>query len=393
MSPIAKNKINKLDIIAVAYLVLMSGTIYFYIFKGSMFIPLYFLFGVFYFIYKKRTKVNVGNTQFLIFWLTYFYVNFFIIAPNHNAFTPAIIIPMISIGSYGIISKMEYSVFKWLLLRIVATLTIISIIHFLLSEMNLIAQNYIELENGYFVMSYLHRYIPGRLSGMFWEPGAYQIILNFTLIIYLKDLANSQISRMEKFMLISIIIASVLTGSTVSYFVLALIIISYIIVTFKNNKFTFNLMFRLLILVCVGIVSIFALWHSSTVQEKLMQEGSENSSYEIRMNDNLALIQMIQEKPVWGWGTSTIEYAKRSKQLDNRTASNGPLAFTAYYGIIIAGIFFLRIYSNIGYLKIGLPKLITFAIMIFLISFENFMMFPLMFALYMRFANEKKLLN
>ena len=102
----------------------------------------------------------------------------------------------------------------------------------------------------------------------------------------------------------------------------------------------------------------------------------------------MALLQMIQEKPIIGWGTSTKEYSLRSKQLDNRTASNGPLAFTTYYGIIIAGIFFVTMYNNIKRFNIGLPPLIAFAIIMFMISFENFMMFPLMFTMYFKFAME-----
>lgn len=381
--------ISKLDIIAITMMLLMSGTIYFYILHGNIFISLYFLFGVFFYIYKSKIKVNKTNTTFIIFWILYFIINYFIVNTNHTAgIIPGVIILMITIGSYCIVSKLKYSVFKCLILRIVALLAFVSIIHFILYEIGLLSPQYIESDDGFFYMSFLHRHIDGRLSGMYWEPGAYQIILNFTLVLYSRDMANSHTTRNEKYMLYTIILASLLTGSTTSYFVLCILVASYVIITYRNNVITAKFLFRLLFLMFAGIVAIAIMLKSSTVQDKLAQEGYENSSYEIRMNDNLALLQMIEENPLTGWGISTKEYSMRSKQLDNRTASNGPLVFTVYYGIIVTAIFFAVMYKNIKQFHFGLPPLIAFAIIIFMISFENFMMFPLMFTMYLKFAKE-----
>lgn len=386
---VVQEKISKLDIIATIMLLLMSGTIYFYILYGNIFIPLYFLFGVFFYKNKTKIKVNKTNVKFILLWMMYFFTNYFIINPNHTAgIIPGVIVVLISVGSYCIISKLKYSVFKYLILRIVALLAIVSITHFILYEMGVFVPKFIVTDNGFFYVSFLHRHMYGRLSGMYWEPGVYQIILNFTLILYIKDMVKGNITHREKLMLYTIMLASVLTGSTVSYFVLCIFVVSYIIITYSNSKITPRMLFRLFSLCAVGIVAIFIMLNSSAVQNKLAQEGHENTSYDIRMNDNLALLQMIQEKPFIGWGITTKEYATRSKQLDNRTASNGPLAFATYYGIIVAGIFFIIMYNNIKRFHIGLPSFIAFAIIMFMISFENFMMFPLMFTMYLKFAKE-----
>lgn len=389
---IGQEKISKLDIIATTMLLLMSGTIYFYILLGNVFIPLYFLFGIFYYHCKSKTIANKANVQFIILWMFYLFANYFIINPNHTAgIIPGIILSLISIGSFCIVSKLKYSVFKYLILRIVALLAFVSIIHFVLYEIGIISPMRVETNTGKFYLSFLHRHIEGQLSGMYWEPGAYQIILNFTLILYLGNLAKGNVTGREKLMICIIVLASLLTGSTASYFVLCIIVASYIIVTYRNNRITINMLLRLFLLVGVGVVAIVVMLNSSTVQDKLAQEGHENSSYDIRKNDNLALMQLVLEKPIFGWGINTEEYAARSKQLDNRTASNGPLAFTANYGIIVACIFFVIMYNNIKKFGIGLPPLIAFATIIFMISFQNFMMFPLMFTIYLRFANEQKM--
>ena len=381
------NKISKLDIIAVTLILLLSGTIVFYVVYGSIFITLYFLFGIFYYFKNQKQKTPVCNKKFIFFWMFYFILNYFFInSERESGIIPAAIRIMIAIGSFGIISKMKYSNFKYILLRLVALMAITSIIIYLLLQYNIISSYNI---TGDFHIALFHRDLD-RLSGMYWEPGAYQIVLNITLLLYFNDIVKQQLSVKEYIMLFFVIIASILTQSTAAYIVLSVYIIYILALYVHNNIITFKRFVKIILLLIVSVFTLFTIFNSNTIQRKFEQKERTDqfNSYNIRKNDNIALLTMTIERPITGWGVSSTDFQKRSLELNNITSSNGVLLLCAEYGILLALYFIITIYNNLGQFKINLPHSILLILIIILNSFEVFILFPLMYIFYLRFTKE-----
>ncbi|WP_158278283.1 MULTISPECIES: O-antigen ligase [unclassified Fibrobacter] len=213
-----------------------------------------------------------------------------------------------------------------------------------------------------------------RLAGPYWEPGAFQIILNYTLLIFFEDLSKLRLAKNDALKLLIIVFAVIMTKSTTGYIFLAIFSIFVIF----NSKMTKKNVVRFLGIGLAIVFSCFAIFSSDTIQKKFDQKGEKGSSYEIRQADNLAMLQMTIERPFVGYGIVSNEFRQRGKVLGNVTSSNGPLAITSQIGIPF---FLLLLFFNHKALKqlhYKRAKLLLFMI-ILLNSSEVFFYFPLFF--------------
>jgi len=80
--------------------------------------------------------------------------------------------------------------------------------------------------------------------------------------------------------------------------------------------------------------SIFLLlWNSDAVQKKIAQgEVNEENSFNIRMADNLALLTMVGNKPVFGYGAGTKSAEDAKNKFGSISQSNGWLRSAAENG-------------------------------------------------------------
>jgi len=391
-----RTQIKAIDKIAVLFVLLVSGTTYFFMFFARYSVSLFFLFSIYFFL-KKKGRVGIGNIIVVSFILLFFLLNYFFLNTDHwEGNSQIYTYCMLAIASFCIYSKMPYIHFKWILLRLVFLLALISIILFIGVETGFFVCSEIRKGNSSNMVFLFHNfgwfgYLYHRLAGLYWEPGAYQIVLNTTLLLYLKDFCYKLVNRREKRMLYIILIASLLTQSTASYLVLGVLIICY---TYINIKVTHskNVM-QILLFVIIAVCSIYVLFRSEVVTEKLSQKDIENSSYEIRKRDNLGLLVMISQKPFIGFGLDTKQFITKSRLLQNSTSSNGILYYCAVFGIPFVLVLLIRIYYNIKQFNIGLPLLLTFTVFILINSFEVYLYFPLMYIFIYSFLKNRKPLS
>ena len=125
----------------------------------------------------------------------------------------------------------------------------------------------------------------------------------------------------------------------------------------RRNKIL--LMFPLLMV-------FFVIVNSSAIQEKILQsqntEIDNKSSTAIRLQDNLALIDIILESPYVGFGLETARLADRQYYNDSITSSNGWLYSTASLGAVYVLVFILLMYFRIRENLRGIPALIILGI-------------------------------
>lgn len=378
----SKSIINKSDYVAMLVILIASGTQFFYRFHGTITLLIFLIYSIYYYYHKKTSGCKKART-FIYIYVLYILANWFIINPNHveslNRVIPYIVF---AIGSYMMLCKMDSYTIVNSLYQIVTYISIVSIIVFMLNEISILSPISINYKGDNYLMSYLHTIgwsVPfHRLAGLWWEPGAYQIVLNMTLFLKISQLDRfSELFAKKNITgLMVILIASMMTLSTTGYMTIAAI---SVYIFFKFNRFP--LLKQLLVFIVCSPLYLgvfYLLYFSQPVQDKLIQsQSTSKSSYTVRYADNMAMIQMISERPIYGYGLGTQEYKLRSIQLDNQTSSNGDLFFMTIFGIP----FYLFVLWQCGRMAKAykVPQWIFIIFFILLNIGECFLYYPLVF--------------
>lgn len=379
---------TKWEYFIVLLMFLVSGTSFFYMQNGRYFVSLYFICSFcFLFKYGTNYKRDFASKFFFVFFLVWVSINFFVINSNHHpdyAIQYYLYILLI-IPSFYVITSFEYNKFKRIALNIGFVMAGISMIIFFLVENQIFTTS----NDGPFMMFLFHNMgwrteLFGRLAGMYWEPGAYAIILNTIILLYLNDIANHRLLLDEKKKLAVIFLALVLTKSTAGYMSLIGILAIYAI----SSKYIQNRpIIGILGILVVGFLSII-LYNSDVIQNKLSQRGHSGTSYEVRLADNLAMIQMTKEEPFWGYGVGSKNLIKRGSQLGNVTSSNGILDMSSKFGIPFIAIYCIVLLLQLKryYCK---KSILVFPLILFLYSFEVFFYFPLAYLFLFRLRSSQ----
>ena len=382
---------------AVLLILIASGSQAFYRFHVSITLLFFLLFSVFFYIHYPY-KSNIRSLPFVNYYCLYILFNFFVLNSNHTDSLRVVPYVVFAVGSFLILSKISWPVLVDRLIVIVGYLAAISIVVFVIGELNIISPRIVDYNGVGVFMLFFH--VIGweepfhRLAGIYWEPGAYQIVLNSTLLIainFLFDKPKAEIKGYYKYLLL-IFVGSILTFSTTGYVILFIIAVYYFYLKYKFNKQGNLNVFRLsFIIACVASVAYFV-FMSAPIQKKMSQleSGGYNSTM-VRQADNLALIQMIAEKPIFGYGLASKEFNKRSEQLDNITSSNGDLFFAANFGLP----FFLLVmmFCYIKAKALNLPPFFNVILFFMLNIGECFLYYPFVFIFLIHSGEDAELIN
>lgn len=234
-----------------------------------------------------------------------------------------------------------------------------------------------------------------RLSSVFWEPGQYQILITFTLCLFIDEIADFKNFKIwfKKFGVL--IVAMLLTQSTMGYLVLMLIIaISFIFSRKRTSKKQPSLKKHIVSLFtfCIIAVGIFFMWNSSVIQDKLAQGDSNyDNSYNIRMADNFACLIAALESPIYGQGIETAQLQSRLSALGNFTASNGWLLSAASLGFVYVAIILVIMYMRINEMQQNVPTLAVLGVLFLAQCNESVMYFPYLYIYVYHFKKKKGL--
>lgn len=342
----------------------------------------FFLISLYIFISKKK-KVKYFTSFPIIFALLIF-INITLINTNTINRTGVGTI-IATLGSFLFFQLFNFFKFRDLYLRTLGKLTLISILVFLLSELDLLPLYSLTDSAGkqhemFLIFHIGWPYHFHRLASIWHEPGACMIFLNIALLLYIQELKSFSLTKHEKLYLIIIAIGILCTQSTTAYIVFSLIL-GYC--TLSN---TFLPKGKKILLILVYGTATSILFYSDVIQEKINQDEEEMTSKGIRMRDNLACFEMAVSNPVTGVGFGTKEFDKISMKLDNRTNSNGILLISAYMGIIFIPIYWIYAYKYTC--KWNRKKLdVIFIVLLFFLleSNEAFVELPVSFIFLTRF--------
>lgn len=395
-----KNKKMKkdllLDVIILQMLFLCGGEIWF-VRGASITIPVWLLTC---FLYNRKHgsySILMKNMSiYLPFFLIVVFSTFIIGEETRSLmFASVLLLPF---GMSILLASIDFNVFRIHLLKVVNALLLVSIIVQLLHNFSIIPAAH---SRGYLggISLYLFQTEWGqfdtligvfyRMSSVYWEPGMFQIVLVYTLMLY-TDILREKITDI-KFLLKNfgfIFLSFILSASTMGYLCLFLILIYLFTFSnaYKRHKFVYS--FYLII----GGFFMFLLMNSSIVTDKLEQRelGNDSSSFIIRQNDNIACFNVALENPFWGLGCDTKSLHRQVTNAGSRTSSNGWLFGMAMFGIPLILFMWAMIYHNLKLRIVHKKAIFVWVILILSQCNEYLVYFPCVFMYIYRFKSYDK---
>lgn len=359
------------EYINVLLMLMVSGTI---IFNVRITFILLLFSTTFYYIKYHQNKILQNNVSTLYFIsnLTFIFLNIFIYN-NTNRTSNLIFIHLIFlVSSYLFITQISLAKFKIIFLNIVSWMALFNVIIYIGVEYFNLPTTITQTETRDYTTFLLNNMgvngvLLHRLSGFYWEPGVLQIILNSSIILYLKEIKEFKLTKQEIYKFIIIITAIFLTYSTTAYIILILLAI----ISFKNSKYLKKI--RLVVYILLFVFSLFML-NAEAISGKFQ---SDNLSYGNRATTNYALLQMILQEPLKGLGVGTKQYEDYSYMYDNISSCNGILSQTASFGIIWLIIYLVCLYKNLNKMNLGVSTLGIYMAIIFMQANEPYIIYPI----------------
>lgn len=377
------NRRIAIDYLAITTLILSFGTAYFYLYHaGVTLLGLLSISILYKLVYWHPVKFNT----FTLVYLTLIPINIYLYGCDMNMVGDIIFL----ISSMLIFSSFEYERFRKEYFNVVFILALVSFIFEILYLTGYIIPTLYGGGVGLFG-NYMYGYhvfggglygTHNHLSGIFWEPGIYQMVLNLALIMNL-DLYDKQVEIKHKtFKLFVLILAILLTMSTTGYLVFGIVVIGWL---FKKTK----LSLRYMIIFSLTLVVILAVIKYSTVVSGKFTE--ENASYVVRSNDAFAFLEIIREYPLFGAGVHSKTYTNIAAKYGMTGAQSAGILFqTAQFGLFWVVAFIISCYIEFKKRKIMMKTLFYMAAVFSLGMGEPLVYAPLMLIYVLPFKKQLK---
>ena len=294
-----------------------------------------------------------------------------------------------ALSMFLVISTIDFDRFRNLLLRYLIWLSLISII--------------IQIGHDYFEIFPAKTYVDGggklrylslgifttewaenRLASIFWEPGQYQIVILYVLILFADEWSNIAVLRKSLRRFGILIIALIMTLSTTAYLMLGLIVLTILVRSWKSYiKY-------IPILLLLSGFAIYSLYNSEAIQTKVEQSENENqrSSYTVRLADNLGCLLVTSEAPLTGFGPGSTEMENRLYSEGSETSSNGWLYSSAQLGIPYILFLWICIWRNLKQMAHYTNRFLLFLILLLSQANEYATYFPYMYMYIFSFKKE-----
>lgn len=320
--------VRLIDYVAALGIIISSGTAFFYLYHAGLTLLGLLVVAIVYFITSKQKSFRV-NSFFVVYSLL-LVINYFLYGYDMNLVGDVIFL----FSTLLIISNTNYFVFKKAFLNVMVVLGIVSIVLEILYWLGFIhpfLYNTSDELLGHYLY-FFHVFGGGlwgehnQLSGIFWEPGIYQMALNLALIMNIDEwgLSNNK-QKKHTLKLLTVIIAIILTMSTTGYLTLGVVLIGKMW-SKEGKSFAYIILFLLVILCFLIIIK-----YSTVISGKFTEE---NASFIARSNDFFALLNVISEHPFLGSGVHSKLYMSLANKY-NMTGSQsaGLLLQTAQLGV------------------------------------------------------------
>ena len=270
---------------------------------------------------------------FLTLGIIFACINFILFSEGVLQLSYKIIILTLSMGFYLTLLKEKIDI-NFYIYKIIIVIASIGLLFYFCTDLLKLPIPYSVVYSGnsyryhnYFELYFSYHYnqtVP-RLSGLFWEPGAYQIYLNTALFFYVFENKDNKIEF--AILLISILFCQ----STMGYCIATLLLAIYFsqVETFKRKDKTIIGCIGLVIALVVGILILYR-----KVQATI---GYDEGSAALRFADISNGLNVFYNHPIIGTGFGN---EREFIVLDKfgRGSSNGLLSYAYMTGLI--GLFF-----------------------------------------------------
>lgn len=219
---------------------------------------------------------------------------------------------------------------------------------------------------------YVYQYwLMNRNQGIFWEPGAYQVFLNLGifLMLFTRD-------KLPKWGLIVLTGTVITTMSTSGYMVCGLIYLAYIIRSFvrSGNK---QQLAQFLVPLILFVPLLYFASQSGVITDKFQDD---NASFNRRSLDTSSNLELMIEKPLFGWGFQNTEVLRERYGIGD--SSNALLTVGYQFGLpmllIMLICYYFRILKSVGGI---FQSLLIFIALIIVFSTENMIFMPVFITL------------
>ena len=356
---------------------------------------------LYYYSYHKKNEFvfrdNIKKYALIISWI--FVVTFVINDPNADLSITAPV--FYAIGVVFLCSMETFDNFRKTLLKCANILFLISIVVHLGHSFGIIPAKDIIIGGTPTTLSFylfhtewdagqvsslgIHRF-----SSVYWEPGQAQIVIMFVLLLFTDDIKENLLRF--KYILSKygiLILALILTQSSAGYLVFMLYFSCVLLFnnTFKKKKYL-RPVFGIL-----AIVFAFLMFNSSVVQDKFDQrnEKSEDTSYAIRMRDNLVCYEIVSENPFFGCGLGSRDLEFQLSKRGSLTSSNGWLLTGAQVGCTYLLFIFFSMFKRIKQMCLEIPTLLLLLTLVLSQCNEAFTYFPYIWIYVFKFKTYKRL--
>lgn len=337
--------------------------------------------------FLKQNGRNNKSSKFIIISSIFIFFNGYVYEFNYQNNSAAGFV-IAQIATFLFLASYDFYYFRKIITDVVFVICLLGIPLYIATEIGLlsysifVAGNAKFLSVGPFIMGWEFPF--HRFAGVWHEPGACQIILNFILLIHLKDIQKWHMEPGRLKQIVLIVVALILTKSTGGYLCFMILMVTALI----NMQISDNKKYIVWPLaIFVTCIAAYFLFNSETIQNKIFVDDSENISKQMRTADALALWQMSIERPLLGWGLGSEAFFQRSIALGNLTSSSGILKFAASMGWL--WVFILLRYYWVGIRKIFPVKSALFILLAYVIMMNNedFIEFPISNLLLFTFAS------
>ena len=337
--------------------------------------------------YKKfhPYHINIKTLLFIIVWVLL--CTFILGQGSHDLSWLLYVIAALSM--FLVMSIVDFERFRNMLLRYLICLSIISII--------------VQVGHDYFGIFPTKAYLDGtgvvrnlslglfntewtwgenRLASFFWEPGQYQIVIYYVLILFADEWSNIATLRKSILKFGILILALIMTNSTTAYLMLGLV---FFIILIRGGRMYVRYLPIMLLL--SGIV-VFFLYSSDAVQKKVEQRENadvEESSYTIRMADNIGCLMVTLDDPLTGFGPGSTEMKKRLLSKGSSTSSNGWLYGSAQLGLPYILFLWVCMWRNLKRMVFQTNTFLLFLILLLSQANEAAIYLPYMYMYVFRF--------
>lgn len=378
------NKFNKLiALILVSLLIINSGSSVGMSF-GYITIPFSLILSIYFILFTKKA-ISIQNLLVLFFIIITCILNYLFNMMSNPNTTSYIILIMNTLSIVLFISSIQFEVFKKMYIKVMVCIAVYSLIIYLLA-LNINLFPFTVLMNGYpnFLGFNMLALDQGRNSGIFWEPGGYQIFLNLGLI-FLLDKRKMILSKKDWWIIGLFIVSILTTKSAIGYIILSILIIYFLIKKFNRKELLKSILTFLLITPLISL-TLFFLLNSDSITEKI---NEDNYSFIARKNHVISSSDVIMQSPWVGFGYQSIErnYLAQKNGIENNSV--GFFSAALNFGLIYVFLYTSIILMN--FKKQYVFNFFIFFVIFILINFSQAIFdYPILLLFLLSFLKEKK---